>query len=277
MRVTLLHVAVIVTGCGARSGLLDPTVDAAAADETASADVAVDSVVTADTLADSFVDSTPTLDAITACSPDDRAARWKMMASDPIAPPAHAATLDLGGADGAGITLAEAEAKLCPSTDLGDKFGDGTRVAAWGDGNEVWLAYDPATKRASSLTLWTGYIGQVVAKGADGHRYAVRVGVPMTKDGAPLSIPVGWPFASPAFIDALDELDGALLHTFAPSIPAPSPNCMAAKTCPAGHFGPSEAFVIFTDVRFVVDVADRNATDAQHVTPNRLELYRVHP
>ena len=244
----------------------DTNVDATA-DEGADADGAADTLV---------AEVTPHDGAAFACDSVTRASRWRSMVSAPVSLPNKAAKLDLAPG-GAVITIDDAEKILCSSSDLGDQYGDGTQVGAWGDSNEVWMNYAPATGKAKMLSLWAGYLGTVTAKSADGaHTYTIPVNSQISKDGAAFTLESGW--KSAAFTNAVDELSRALMATFAPTVAADPAGvtCVLSKKCVIGTFG-DVGYVYFKPLGFSFWVDNRNAAEPVPSIPTRFDLFLITP
>jgi hypothetical protein len=189
------------------------------------------------------VDQSAPADLAMACDPQTR---WPQMLKEAIAPPGKAAGLDVVGANGQGLTVAQAQQIDCAGVPDGDQFGDGSQVIAWGDNKEVWLDYDPNSQRGIQLNVWPGYLGSATFASPNGlHGYAIPVGQPITRDGAVFAL--DWTGNNgQTFESQADELYRALIHTFAPTIPqaAPGVTCLAAKTCLKGLFGNTGYFDI---------------------------------
>lgn len=205
-------------------------------------------------------------DATGSCSTTERTTRWKAMVSGAITLPNHAATLDLAGADGYGLTLGEAEMKLCQGASLGDQFGNGTLVSSWGDSSEVWMDYYVGDRRARWLNLWAGYLGTLTATSADSHTYVTGVGTQVVKDGAPLTLT--WTDHA-----AFDEVWRALMTTYAPTValPAPGVDCVLAKRCVIGSFGVVGYFYA-KELGFALWVDDTTAAQPVPSIPTRLDV-----
>jgi hypothetical protein len=214
------------------------------------------------------------VDAAALCTAAVRTARLRDMVLGPITLPNHAATLDLLG-DGFGLTLGEAETKLCASTDAGDEFGDGSRTAWFGDSQEMHFDYFPTSGRARWMNLWPGYLGKVAAKSPDEtHAYSLGVNARITKDGAPFTLKSGWDTTDAVFAGAVDELYRALVHTYAPTVtlPAASTTCIADKTCVVGAFGADVGYVYVKSLGFAFWVDNRAAPDSVASTPTRIDI-----
>ena len=266
-----------------------PSIDSTASDSTATDSTASDSTTSdgvlddGDTGFDAKIDDAPPhdgggfLDGGAACTPSDRAAKWASMDGATVTLPNGAATLDLVG-DGYGLTLGEAETKLCTSTALGDQFGDGTLVNGWGDTEEVWFRYYAGDGRAISAHLWTGYFGTLTAKSPDDlHTYVVGLAPrEIQKDGAAFELPVGW-MDDAGFPAVADELYRALVHTLAPSVTPPAgSNCLTDKTCVAGSFG-DVAYFYVAKIGFAFWVDNRNAAEPVPSIPTRFDVDFVKP
>jgi hypothetical protein len=181
------HLLALVTACGGGDGRSPPPGSDARADDAhpgreSGAEAAVNDV-------------SVRLDASTGCA---AGAVWARMDRQPIFlanPKDHDHTtlagIDLDGADGMGITIPEVQALLCAGSPVGGGL-DGTSIEAWGNSNEVELAYDPGTQLVEAAILRPGYLGTMALPtdpaGPDaGHTFIVGIG-PIERDGAPFVI-----------------------------------------------------------------------------------------
>jgi hypothetical protein len=277
----MIMVAFTVAGCGSvqddTSSTHEPSPgsDADAVAESGS-DVGTEAATetgTDDTaIADVAIDAAP-------CSPADVATRWATMDADAIRLPNHAATLDLVDASGAILTLDEAEKKLCPSKDLGDLDGDGSRYAAWGASNEVVLHYDPTTRAAKNLELNVGYIGSLTASDPAGHEIVITIGEQITRDAAPFTIPSGWRFDNPDVASAVDDVYRALMNISAPAVApeAAGTTCVSNKICGFAYFGSDEATWYVKAIGAGVAVDRRNDPEPTPSIPTHVILSVVVP
>ncbi len=188
-----------------------------------------------------------------ACTAADLAARWSSMDQAAILPPSHFANLNLLGASGTGITLAEAQAINCAGTLLPSDATGGPSVV-WGNANEVRMFYDEHSHVALQLLLQNGYATPVKLLSRDGaHTYVLKLGSAVTKDGAPFAI--DWTSTMMA-LPAATELDDAARATFAPQASADNgcftgapANCLVIADDGAGHsylgFRAANFFVVF--------------------------------
>jgi hypothetical protein len=146
-----------------------------------------------------------------------------------------AANLNL--AQGGGITLAEAQATLCPGTEL-SSLRDGFHVQAWGASNEVELVFDPTSGDGQELSLFPGYLGTLEFKSDPAlgpqHSYTMGLGQ-ATEDGTPLVFV--WtvtPFT------AGNEIFNALMYTYGSPMglySGPVTSCTAINVCPYNTSG----------------------------------------
>jgi hypothetical protein len=214
------------------------------------------------------------VDAAGLCTASDRANRLRDMVLGTITLPNHAATLDLLG-DGFGLTLGEAETKLCASKDLGDSFGDGSRTAAFGDSDEMYFVYYPLSGRGRWMNLWPGTIGTLTAKSPDGaHTYTLGIAVQIQKDGSAFTLKSGWSATDATFAGQVDELYRALVHTYAPTVtlPAAGTTCIVDKTCVVGAFGADIGYVFVKSLGFSFWVDNRAAADPVPSIPTRFDV-----
>jgi hypothetical protein len=192
------------------------------------------------------------------CTADQKAARWKKMVNEPLMPPSKAAGLDIsGGPSWDGLTIDEAENPAtgdakpdggnCQSENLGDPFGDGDLVNAWGDGQEVWFKYRVSTRKATQMVVWQGYIGEITAKSEDGaDTWEIPLApTPVKKNGTAATL--DW--VSPShrnFDQPFNQIYRAMTHTFAPQIPLEptGTTCFDSGRCIQGSFGDVAYFYI---------------------------------
>ena len=195
------------------------------------------------------------------CDAPTKAATWKKMVKQPIIPPTTGGGINIsGGDDWHGLTIEEAEKTLCQSTNLGDQFGNGSRVNAWGDNNELWMDYRVSTRKARWLNMWAGYIGTVDFESPDGaHKFSIPVNSQLQKDGKPLTLDwVGG--GGKNFEPVADEMYRGLMHQFAPAIPnAPDGvTCFQTGRCIKGSFG-DVAYWYVPAIGFAMWVDNQNA------------------
>ncbi len=207
------------------------------------------------------------------CDAPTKAARWKKMVKEPIVPPTTGGGIDIsGGADWDGLTIEEAEKVLCQSTNLGDQFGNGSRVNAWGDNYELWMDYRVSTRKARWLNMWPGYIGTVDFESPDGaHKYSIPVNSQLQKDGKPLTL--DWVGAGGKnFVPVADELYRGLMHQFAPAIPnaADGITCFDTGRCIKGSFG-DVAYWYVPAIGFAIWVDNQNAAQPVPSIPTRFD------
>ena len=191
--------------------------------------------------------------APSACTAADVNARWSAMDQAPILPPNHYANLNLLGASGSGITLEEAQSINCTGTLLPADATGGPSVV-WGTASEVRMFYDEHSHVALQLLLQNGYAMPVTLSSRDGaHTYVLKLGSPITKDGAPFGI--DWTSTMTA-LPAATELDDAARATFAPHaatdtgcFDATPANCLVIADDGAGHsylgFRAANFYVVF--------------------------------
>jgi hypothetical protein len=230
------------------------------------------------------------------CSPDVRDARWAAMLASAIGLPGRVGTLDLAGAGKTGISRAEVEAALCAGTSRGKANGDDTETVAWGGGGDLAIVFDDATKKARYAIATGAYQGALdtgavpVATpggdagagdagdagtagdgGAGAGGFHVQLGQPLTKGGAPVTIP--WTDAA-ALGALMDDLERAMLATFKPGDPLPVAPCTAAPArCERGALG-TQGYLYFRSLGLAIWVGDTtNAAKAS--TPSRLDVYAV--
>jgi hypothetical protein len=187
--------------------------------------------------------------------------RWAMMDMVPIVPPHGAAGIDLSGASGTGITVAEATAILCNGSDLGAVDGPGTEEEGWGTREEVQLVYDPVTGIANELTLRAGYTGSLDFHGGS-HTYSVRIGSVLTKDGQPFTIDPSW--GNAAFESQMTELYDALMETF----PVDSDRACFGRACSYARLGA----VAYFDMEDLDLQIWWNVDDSSVTTVTRIDL-----
>lgn len=230
------------------------------------------------------------------CSPDVRDARWAAMLGSAIGLPGKVGTLDLAGADKAGISRAEVEAALCAGASRGKANGDDTETVAWGAGGDLAIVFDDATKRARYAIATGGYqgaldTGPVPAAAGDAGGgdagdagagpsasgdagaagFHVQLGQPLTKGGAPVAIPWSDPVALAAL---MNDLERAMLATFTPGEPLPAAPCTAAPArCERGSLG-TQGYLYFRSLGLAIWVGD-TTNEAKASTPSRLDVYAV--
>jgi hypothetical protein len=154
------------------------------------------------------------------CTGEQRAKRWAAMVQQPILPPTQAAGIDgVGGLDWKGLTVEQAEQVNCQSETMGDEFGDGSLVNAWGDNGEVWIKYDIANhNKIEWITLNMGYVGTLDFHSRDGKdKYQILLGTQFTKNKKPFQL--NWS-DDEKFAKAATEIADGLFATFAPELPA---------------------------------------------------------
>ncbi len=205
------------------------------------------------------------------CDAPKKAARWKKMVNEPIIPPTTGGGLNIsGGDDWHGMTIEEAEAINCQSTNAGDQFGNGTLVNVWGDNGELWMDYRVSTRKANWLNMWQGYRGTIKFDSADGaHKYELPVFSQIQKDGANVSLE--WTKAS-SFQPLMDEFYRGLMHAFSPAIPV-SPagvTCFDTGRCIQGSFG-DVAYWYIPAIGFALWVDNQNAAQPTPSIPTRFD------
>lgn len=251
----------------------DSDIDASA---DASADVAADA--TSDGGCPYDYDAPPDVARGPACSHAQEQQAWAAMVTQPIVLPNRAAGLDLAGAGDAGITLAQAEEKLCTSLDYQDLFGDCSRVAAWPPASNVFMDYDPATGIGRFLLVGLfgpGYTGALGFKSpSGGSSYSIAPYTQIQKDGQPFMLEKGW--SGTAFESEVDELYRGIVATFAPSVPLdpPGTTCVATKKCVVGQPNNQLGFVFIDALGFAFWVTDFTSAQPAPSTPTRLDVYR---
>ncbi|HVJ88741.1 MAG TPA: hypothetical protein VM580_02990, partial [Labilithrix sp.] len=212
-----------------------------------------------------------------ACSPDQRDVKWAAMLAAPITLPGRAGTLDLAGPDKTGISAHDAEAALCGGVSRGPVYGDDTETVAWGPDGDFAIAFDKATQKARFAVITGGYTGSLEAgasgdadAGADGGAggFSIRVGMPLTRGGAPVVIP----WSDPTALGTLmNELELAMLTTFFPNEPAPATACdVAPVRCNHGTLG-SAGYIAFPKLGVTIWVGDTNHPDRAS-TPSRIDV-----
>ncbi len=212
----------------------------------------------------------------TACSPDQRDAKWAAMLAAPITLPGHAGTLDLAGSDKSGIALVAAQSALCGGTSRGAINGDDTDTVAWGPNGDFAVVFDKASQKARFAVVTGACKGALSFGGtgggdAGGGGYVVQIGAPLTKAGAPVVIP----WTDPAALGTLmNDLEKAMLGTFFPNDPLPSTACNVAPTrCSPGALG-SGGFLSFSKLGVTIWVGDTASADRAS-TPSRIDVYAL--
>ena len=209
------------------------------------------------------------------CTVSAKRQRWATMLQQPIVLTNRAGGLDLRGTTCGGLTLAEAEAINCQSDDQGDLFGDGKRVATWGDNAELWLHYDPCSGAGTFLVVYQGYTGKLDFKSPDGtSSYSISVLRQISKNGSGFALDTGWTGAP--FEAEVDELYRGIVATFAPGIaldPAGT-TCVSTKKCKVGTFG-TVGYVFIPALGFAFWVNDVTAAQPTASIPMRLDVDRV--
>jgi hypothetical protein len=207
------------------------------------------------------------------CTPAQQTRTWARMVEAKIKLPNKAALLDLGGTDGSGITLLDAQEKLCQGSDEGDQFGDGSDVYTFGDNQEVWFDYSVDTGLGNFITVWPGYLGTVDFHGGPHHHadaYVIGVDVQVSKNGAPFQL--DW--LAPDFDAEVDELYRSLQATFSSDPPeAAGTLCTTTGACVTGTFG-DVGFIFFSELGLALWVDSVTAAQPVPSTPTRLDLYK---
>jgi hypothetical protein len=200
------------------------------------------------------------------CTTAQQNMKWAAMVQAPIVPEGSAALLTL-----AGLTLPAAQQILCPGTNIGDQFGDGTSVQQWGANGEVWLDFAPATMKGVQLSLWAGYVGNVSFHGATTtDQYVIAINQQIAKNGAPFQL--DWSNMS-TFPMEIDELCRGLMATFTnQALDPPGTLCTTSGKCTHGTFG-TTGFVYFKAVGFALWVAGVTNPQPEPSTPTRLDLF----
>ena len=193
---------------------------------------------------------------------------WAARLRAPIVPPRRAADLDLAGPSGAGLTLADLARTTCGDVAPDPTTDKPTASALLDPGGSVFAQYATGTGRVVALTLVAGYSGALALTGADGAGYVIRVGAPITKDGAPFVL--SWSDGGSA--GAVDELYRALLATFAPAAPASAGSCVATGECVLGAEGDA-GWVTFARLGTTLWVASTTAAQPGPSTPSRIDQY----
>jgi hypothetical protein len=190
---------------------------------------------------------------------------WAAMVQAPVVPQGHAALLSLPG-----LTLPAAQQILCPGTNLGDQFGDGTSVQQWGVNGEVWLDFDPATTKGKMVTLWPGYVGATSFNSASAmDHFSIAVNTQIVKNGQPYTL--DWSNTA-AFDAEIDELCRGLMATFTnQALDPPGTLCTSSGKCTTGKFG-TNGFVYFKAVGLALWVSDTTAPQPVPSIPTRLDV-----
>ncbi len=181
-----------------------------------------------------------------------------------IPPPACGVAAD-GGPTACGI---------CQGDSLGNEFGDNDEVIGWGDSDEIWMHYPPSTLIGNFLVFFQGYLGDVSAKsrmnGRFGtHTYTIPIATEQVqRDSGPFTL--NW-HASQGPNDWRNELNDALVATFAPGLPA-DPDCNVSRTCIQGSFG-DVAYLYMTSIGFAIWTPNQNAAQPTPSILNRLDVY----
>lgn len=209
------------------------------------------------------------------CTGSQEAARWKIMDTLPIVPPTGGAGLDMsGGMSWAGLTIQAAEAINCQSQELGDQFGDGSSVGAWGGSQEVWADYNVSNHLIQFMTFWPGYVGTIDMKSRDGvHTYSINCNNQQsTKDDNAYTI--NWPLdpaSAVQFNSEVNELYDALTATFEPGLPADL-DCINSGACIHGAFG-DVAYMFFPALGTGFWVASQSQPQPVPSIFNRIDQY----
>ncbi len=205
------------------------------------------------------------------CTAPQTHARWAVMVKQPIQPPRFGAGLDLaGGDDWHGLTIEEAEAVNCQSTNDGDEFGDGSQVNQWGDNGEVWVDYLVSNRKVQFMSFWPGYLGTADATSRDGkHKYSIPVLTQITKDGQPFTI--DWKQNPTKYHAEVNELYDAFLATYLPGLPA-DPDCFGSGACIPGDFG-DQAFFGMGPLGLYFWVDNQNAPQPTPSVMTRIDMF----
>ena len=204
------------------------------------------------------------------CSSAEAAQRAQTALSQPLVPLASVGGVDLHDGAMHATTLLAVETALCAGADLGSPHGSATRAMGWGPTNDLTFDYLPSTK-GSYFTITAAYAGAMTFHSPDGvHGYAIALQQPPTKDGQPFLLE----WSSAGFGDAVDELYRALLATYAPNVPPPSPNarCTATGHCNISHVG-AMGVLGFQDLAIEITIDDTTLTQPAASRPSRIDAY----
>ena len=201
------------------------------------------------------------------CTTAQRTQRAANAIAQPLVPLASAGGLNLFTAPMQPLTLLEAETALCPGDDLGDLFGNGTRVMSWGENTELWLDYNLQTTKARFFVAYSGYLGAMTFADST-HTYVVHNSQQLTKDGQPLTL--DWHGAS--FGATMDELYRAMLATYAPGTPQPAVGTLCTTNeCRMGSFG-DVGYIFFKSLGAAIWVQNINAAQPTASIPHRIDI-----
>lgn len=147
------------------------------------------------------------------CEADELAKRWSKMVKQPIVPGVGAGGLDLRGKNWAGLTVDEAQQKLCQA------YIYSSGMVYWGDNAELIAFHDTKNRLIDRLVTLTGYEGTI--KAGD---YEIANNKPITFKGKKLEN---------ADSDAnIRKMNIAMLKAFKKSFKNPDQrDCVKANTC----------------------------------------------
>jgi hypothetical protein len=250
-------------GCGSSNATTEPD----AATDSATADI-VSTVDTNDEEhGETAVDAGTEADAADA---PDCAKLFGFRVRQPIRLPNQAAGLDLAGADGHGLKLDELTSQPCVA------FDPSTGAVGWVP-SIVELYVDPTSLRATQMTIFEDYIGQIQAYGPDEvDSYSIGLApTRIAKNGIPFDLPKGWT-SDPSFAQAADEIYRAIVHTFMPLVvlPPAGETCLGDKTCVVDFAagGPGPTFFYIPVVKFAFWVDDASGAPPVPSIPTRFDL-----
>lgn len=208
-----------------------------------------------------------------ACTTAQRTQRAAHAIAQPLVPLASAGGVNLFTAPMQPLTLLDAETALCPGDDLGDLFGNGSRVMSWGENTELWLDYNLQTTKGRFFVAYSGYLGAMTFHSPEStHTYVAQIFQQLTKDGQLFAL--DWHGAG--FGATMDELYRAMLATYAPGTPQPAVGTLCATTneCRMGSFG-DVGYIFFKSLGAAIWVQNINAAQPAASIPFRIDINLV--
>jgi len=232
------------------------------------------------------------------CTPAQAKATWTGLFQENIQIPGLAGGIDIAGGpmgNGAsgyvpgqpftydptketwvGTTVEQAEAILCSGTADSVYYGV-TNTLGWGNGCpacELSVLYNTNNRIITELLFQYGYVGNIVAKSADGMTtYTVGMNnVPMTATNSQgtTQLIINWNDAT-QYGPIVNELYDAIRNTYTPTFP-PDTDCIAAGHCIIGNNFTQGGYFFFTSLDLAIFVDNTLAPQPAASTPGLISL-----